>query len=47
MRVLRIFAVYFFLTPVTILSAQSSLTVEIINLDPKEQRLGLSLAEGE
>jgi uncharacterized protein (DUF2141 family) len=32
-RVIRIFAVYFFLTPVTILSAQSSLTVEIINLE--------------
>ena len=33
MRVIRIFAVYLFLTPVTILSAQSSLTVEIINLE--------------
>ena len=32
MRIKRIFAIYLFLAPVTFLSAQSSLIVEIINL---------------
>ena len=33
MRVIRIFAICFFLAPVTLLNAQSSLTVEIVDLE--------------
>ena len=34
-------------SPWDVLEENQNVTVEIINLDPKEQRLGLSLAEGE
>ena len=45
MRVIRIFAVYFFLTPVTILSAQSSLKVEIINLESNKGVVRVDLVD--
>ena len=34
-------------SPWDVLEENQKISVEIINLDPKEQRLGLSLAEGE